>query len=1095
MSVKRSSLLVRVLVAVAMAAVALAVPLAADQPEPAQASACAVSTSFPGGDGSVANPFQIATAADLLYLASDSALWTGNHFVQTADIDLVGCDWTPIGDSPFGNRERTEFDGGSFDGGGFLIDNVGVSVSASSSYVGFFGYTKDSEIRRVRLDITIPRGGDTVGGLIGLMEAGSVDDATVMVDIAGLSGGNIGGLVGEAWSTSPTTISAVTVAGRIEGNYSFATGGLVGMAYGSTLAVNDVTVSADVAFVRAAGQESATGGVIGESLSSNTRMARVTFDGAVTATAESKVGGLIGEHRVGSLTLTDSSVAGTASVQGLSNVGGVIGLVGSSTPLLSVSNVSSLATVTSSGSADADTGGVIGELAAVDAVLDGITVSGVVDGGANGARVGGLIGFLNTSTSATVTSSSVGATVSGEDQVGGVVGQLLNTNGSVSFDDVTSTGDVLGREYVGGFVGEFVLGVRFNLSATGTAFLSNSTTSGSVAQTSASMWDAGGFIGAAGLYGPSSLELTGVDAMGPVTGGNEVGGLVGGLYVNDTARVVVSDAEARGSIAAREYAGGLIGALYGSGVGNGVTVSVSSARGSVVAENGFVGGLVGFADVSGSLTISDTAATGSVTNSALNSSVDSAGGLIGTLETGNAGATALVTRSFATGDVDNGRYYGGGLIGEVVAGLGTIEISESFATGAVINPVSNYRDSFGGLIGKARTRPGTTLAIRDVYATGDVTGMVNEIGGLVGSVDGSSGTLTIENAYSIGQVIDPPGNGSDLGGLVGRNSGTVTGSFWDTTASQVAVSAAGDGKSTTDMKKFATFTGAGWSITNGGTGPTIWGICDGLTYPFLMWEDITVPASCGVSPGGSAVLPPALPGLVSQPVSPSTSVPSSSVPSTTRPPSSTVPPVSSTVPAPVPDGGVLPELVPGASQVITDGVATNVDVFVDNSTDLVLRGQDFELRLAGECSNGCTIDTTSDGRQVLTLEERGLASVSGEGFLAGTPVYVWLFSEPRFLGELRVNADGTFAGSVALGDIEVGEHTLQVNGTSFDGKPRTANLGVVVNPGQVPAPGPGVLPATGGDTASLLLITLLLLGAGAVVLGRRPLRSRQEAAH
>ena len=59
----------------------------------------------------------------------------------------------------------------------------------------------------------------------------------------------------------------------------------------------------------------------------------------------------------------------------------------------------------------------------------------------------------------------------------------------------------------------------------------------------------------------------------------------------------------------------------------------------------------------------------------------------------------------------------------------------------------------------------------------------------------------------------------------------------------------------------------------------------------------------------------------------------------------------------------------------------------------------------------------ADGRQVLTLEERGKANVSGEGFLAGTQVYVWLFSEPTFLGELTVQADGTFAGAVSLEGI------------------------------------------------------------------------------
>jgi MYXO-CTERM domain-containing protein len=155
-----------------------------------------------------------------------------------------------------------------------------------------------------------------------------------------------------------------------------------------------------------------------------------------------------------------------------------------------------------------------------------------------------------------------------------------------------------------------------------------------------------------------------------------------------------------------------------------------------------------------------------------------------------------------------------------------------------------------------------------------------------------------------------------------------------------------------------------------------------------------------------------------------------------------------------------------------------VEVFVEASTDLVMKGQDFELRLAGECSAGCSITTTADGRQVLELEERGLAKVSGEGFSAGSTVYVWLFSEPRFLGELTVNADGSFTGTVPLGDIAPGEHTLQVNGISFDGLPRTANLGVVVNP--VPT-----LPATGSDPLGVWVLALALLGLGLILTVRR----------
>jgi hypothetical protein len=203
-------------------------------------------------------------------------------------------------------------------------------------------------------------------------------------------------------------------------------------------------------------------------------------------------------------------------------------------------------------------------------------------------------------------------------------------------------------------------------------------------------------------------------------------------------------------------------------------------------------------------------------------------------------------------------------------------------------------------------------------------------------------------------------------------------------------------------------------------------------------------------------------------------------PTTTAPPTTTTPPTS-TVPAPVPTGGVLPTLPPGVSQVLVDGVPVSVEVFVEASTDLVMKGQDFELRLAGECTDGCSITTTADGRQVLELEERGLAKVSGAGFLAGTPVYVWLFSEPRFLGELTVNADGTFSGNVPLGDIAPGEHTLQVNGISFDGLPRTANLGVVVNA----LPASTTLPATGSDPLGLWVLAIALFGLGLILTVRR----------
>jgi LPXTG-motif cell wall-anchored protein len=198
------------------------------------------------------------------------------------------------------------------------------------------------------------------------------------------------------------------------------------------------------------------------------------------------------------------------------------------------------------------------------------------------------------------------------------------------------------------------------------------------------------------------------------------------------------------------------------------------------------------------------------------------------------------------------------------------------------------------------------------------------------------------------------------------------------------------------------------------------------------------------------------------------------------------PPV--TVPrAPIPANvttGALPALTPGASVVTEDGAPTPVEVVIENRTDLVMRGQDFVLRLRGECTDGCEVSADATGRETIELETDGAARVSGEGFLPGTPVYVWLFSEPTFLGEFTVAADGTFVGRVPLNGIAAGLHTLQVNGTSFDGVMRSANLGVIVT--ERPAPGDAVLPSTGanGSMASAWALVMLAIG-GLLVITRR----------
>lgn len=176
-------------------------------------------------------------------------------------------------------------------------------------------------------------------------------------------------------------------------------------------------------------------------------------------------------------------------------------------------------------------------------------------------------------------------------------------------------------------------------------------------------------------------------------------------------------------------------------------------------------------------------------------------------------------------------------------------------------------------------------------------------------------------------------------------------------------------------------------------------------------------------------------------------------------------------PRPVPTvNGSLPQLPPGESQAFENGIPVNVSLEVLDGSRLALRGPDFELLLSGDCGDGdCSIVTDASGRETLVLERDGSARVSGFGFLPGSLVHVWIFSDPVYLGALTVAEDGTFAGPMSLLGIPVGEHTLQVNGISFDGAERTADLGVLV------AGSHAQLPMTGGGHGLLLAGVLCLL--------------------
>jgi outer membrane protein OmpA-like peptidoglycan-associated protein len=180
--------------------------------------------------GDAGDPFRIENAADLIFLSTPAgdAYWYGAHFIQTANIDLAGCEWTPIGNSAL------DFSG-SYDGQGYIVS--GLSVTGSNpvlhgTSIGLFGYTDEFELSNliVRGTITLPGTPSFwgfVGGVIGQAGEAHLENVRSEVDVEAVVGSGIGGLAGYV---NYGSIDNSYYKGDITTVFADMAGGLVGLA-------------------------------------------------------------------------------------------------------------------------------------------------------------------------------------------------------------------------------------------------------------------------------------------------------------------------------------------------------------------------------------------------------------------------------------------------------------------------------------------------------------------------------------------------------------------------------------------------------------------------------------------------------------------------------------------------------------------------------------------------------------------------------------------------------------------------------------------------------------------------------------------------
>ena len=209
---------------------------------------------------------------------------TDINITLTADIDLTGKNWTPIG-TDYDNSYK-----GTFDGGGHTI--TGLTFTTNDEYVGLFGW---------------------------LNRAGTVKNVVmegVQITSHQIYGGSIGGVVGYSWGT----IENCSVSGSVSGTVYV--GGVVGVQIGGSITgcSSSATVKGTVD----------VGGVAGQTNSSATLTAcyatgNVTIE--INPAKNIAGGSLVGMNAGSSLLAcyATGNVTSTGSSTGKVHIGGFLG--------------------------------------------------------------------------------------------------------------------------------------------------------------------------------------------------------------------------------------------------------------------------------------------------------------------------------------------------------------------------------------------------------------------------------------------------------------------------------------------------------------------------------------------------------------------------------------------------------------------------------------------------------------------------------------------------------------------------------------------------------------------------------------------------
>ena len=230
---------------------------------------------FSGGAGTFDSPYQISTVQDLLDLAAavnGGDDLSGKYFELTADIDLGGESWTPIGGNQNLNSESSRKGPfkGSFDGNGHIISGLSY-ISGNYGLVGLFGHVgPGGSIKNLGVS-GIVGGNDHVGAIAGYNQ-GTIEGCYSIGTVYGARTASgfkdgVGGIAGVNEGTVKNCYSSCYVS-CISGNIL---GGIVGK--------NDGTIENCYSIGTVTATTNFSGGIVGQDNNTTTNCHYIDEDG------------------------------------------------------------------------------------------------------------------------------------------------------------------------------------------------------------------------------------------------------------------------------------------------------------------------------------------------------------------------------------------------------------------------------------------------------------------------------------------------------------------------------------------------------------------------------------------------------------------------------------------------------------------------------------------------------------------------------------------------------------------------------------------------------------------------------------------------